>query len=83
MIHEIKILPIYYEKIKSKSKTFELRYNDRYYKLSDYLYLKEYDNGFSGRSMLLRITDILYDYQMKGIEKGYCIISFKLLKHSN
>lgn len=35
MIHELKILPEYYEEVKCGNKNFELRKNDRDYKVYD------------------------------------------------
>lgn len=45
MIHELKIKPQYYEDIKIGIKTFEIRKNDREFKLGDILILNEYDSG--------------------------------------
>lgn len=43
--HYLKIEPEYYIDIESGIKTFEIRYNDRNYKVYDILYLQEYCNG--------------------------------------
>lgn len=41
-IHELKILPEYFEKVLDGSKTFELRKDDRGFKVGDILILREY-----------------------------------------
>ena len=42
-IHELKTLPEYFLDICTRSKNFELRKNDRNYKVGDCLVLKEFD----------------------------------------
>lgn len=52
MIHELKILPQYFEAVQSGLKTFEIRKNDRDYKVGDTLVLKEYNNeAYTGREI--------------------------------
>jgi ASC-1-like (ASCH) protein len=41
--HELKCHPIYFERIVSGQKTFEVRKNDRNFQVNDILILKEYD----------------------------------------
>lgn len=41
-IHELKIQPQYFKSVKNNDKPFELRKNDRDYKVGDILVLKEY-----------------------------------------
>lgn len=43
MTHELKILPMYFQAVWDGKKTFEVRKNDRGYKLNDILILKEWD----------------------------------------
>ena len=75
-IHELKIAPEYFEKVLSKEKTFEFRYNDRNYQVRDILKLKEYDNGqYTGREISVQITYILQDFE--GLESNYAILSIK------
>lgn len=82
MIHELKIEPKYYEAIRTGEKTFEVRENDRDYRAGDYLALNELNDsrdGYTGRSMLVKVTSILNDerfckenFVIMGITK--CII---------
>ncbi|EKE9396609.1 DUF3850 domain-containing protein, partial [Listeria monocytogenes] len=44
-VHELKILPEYYEDIVAGRKTFEIRKNDRDFQVGDYLILKEFKDG--------------------------------------
>ena len=41
MIHELKTLPEYFEAVRKGDKTFELREDDRNFKVGDYLALNE------------------------------------------
>lgn len=50
--HQLKIEPQYFAAVKDGSKGFELRYNDRDYKLGDDLVLNEWRDGiYTGRSI--------------------------------
>lgn len=45
MTHELKILPKYFEDVMTGKKNFEIRKNDRDFKVGDYLLLKEYEGA--------------------------------------
>lgn len=63
--HKLKILPEYYIAVSDGSKTFEIRKNDRDFKLGDIVMLQEYDeSGFRGRNILVEIV-YLTDYEQK------------------
>lgn len=76
MIHELKIEPQYYEDIKIGLKTFEIRKNDREFKLGDILILNEYDSGagtYTGQKILIvRVTYLLNDPEY--CKEGYVIL---------
>jgi len=88
MEHELKILPQYFKSVKDGSKPFEIRKNDRDYKVGDTLILKEYDlenmihvpggiiGGYTGQEITKEITYILEGGQY-GLEEGYCILGLK------
>ena len=48
MIHALKTLPEYFEAVWENKKTFELRKNDRDFKVGDYLALLWRENGRGG-----------------------------------
>ena len=61
MTHELKILPEYFEAVLSRNKSFEIRRDDRDFKVGDTLLLKEYDSifkVFTGRTAKRKITYI-------------------------
>ena len=78
VVHEIKIANCYFEDVKNEIKRFELRKNDRDYKVGDRLKMMEFKDGeYTGRVINAVVTFILKDYE--GIKEGYCILSVKLI----
>ena len=76
MIHKIKVDPIYYESLLNGSKLFELRYNDRNYKVDDHLIIYEFENGQTlGRALRFKVTFVLSNYC--GLLDGYVILSLQ------
>lgn len=80
MIHALKILPSYFEDVMSGKKTFEIRKNDRDYKVGDLLALNEYTEteeyiGYSGRSCLVKVDYILDNADF--CKDGYITMTIK------
>lgn len=50
MIHELKVWPEFFDALANQTKNFEVRKNDRGFRVRDELLLKEYDTekGFTG-----------------------------------
>ena len=76
MTHNLKIKMEYFEAVLSGLKAFEIRYNDRNFKVFDYVYLNEVDDNFdfTGRSIKVKITYIT-DFEQKD---GYVVFGFKI-----
>ena len=82
--HELKIWPEYFDDVESGEKTFEVRKNDRDFKVGDILLLREYCEGgypektgcYSGRETKKIITYIMQGGQW-GIPEGICIIGLQ------
>ena len=73
MIHELKILSKYYRLVELGIKTFEIRYDDREYKVGDILILREYHEGkYTGRQIIVEVIVIIRN--CIGVEKGYVIL---------
>ena len=75
-IHELKISPKYFDDVKSGNKRFEIRKDDRDYKVGDLITLREYENGqYTGRKIENILTIyILRDATEYGLMDGYCIL---------
>lgn len=79
MIHELKILPSYFEAVALREKTFEIRRNDRDYHVGDTLLLKEWENGdYTGREISRYVNYIHYGDGSFGIPEGIVIMNLKL-----
>lgn len=77
MIHALKTEPEYFEAVLDGSKTFEVRKNDRGFRVGDYLALNEIDDfgKYTRRSILLRITYILNEARF--CKSEYVILGFE------
>ena len=74
--HYLKILPDYYDHVKSGDKTFEVRLNDRDYQVNDVLHLQEFMNGeYTGRELVKVVSYILNN--PKYCKEDYVIMSIQ------
>lgn len=77
--HRLKTVNPYFQDIWNFKKLFEVRINDRDFKVRDKLVLLEYDpkaNKYSGRGVFTSIDYILDD--PKFLETGYVVIQLSL-----
>lgn len=78
MTHELKILPKWYTDVESGKKNFEIRVNDRDYKVGDTLVLQEYDKGnYTGREITRKIQYIYQGNGAYGLSEEYCILGLE------
>ena len=78
MTHELKIKTGYFEAVKSGLKNFEIRKNDRNFKVGDYVILKEwYHARFTGREVKRKITYIYFGSGTYGLSEEYCILGLE------
>lgn len=77
MTHNLKILKPYFEAVAAGDKTFELRKDDRPYRIGDTLVLNEIGAGNepTGRVIKKKVGCILRDCPEYGLSRGYCILS--------
>lgn len=78
-IYELKCINPHFKNLRDGLKTFECRYNDRDYKVGDYLRLWEVDEQFvcSGDCLWYQIVHILDEFE--GLKEGFVILSIKRL----
>ena len=85
MTHELKCWTEYYAEIVSGRKTFEVRKNDRNFRIRDILVLKEYDHTlkeYTGQELYCSVTYILYGGEF-GINEGWVVMSIRKLDTSD
>ena len=78
MIHALKTEPRFFGAVIRGEKTFEVRKNDRDFKVGDYLKLNEItvpEKEKTGRFVVLRITYILNDERF--CKKGFVVLGFQ------
>lgn len=75
VIHKLKISPKWFCAVECGFKTSEIRKNDRGFRVGDILLLQEWDDGYTGKECLLRITHIVHDYEFLGLSNGYVSLS--------
>lgn len=87
MKHDLKIWPEFYDQHLSGEKTFELRKDDRGFRVGDILCLKEWEpqgHYYTGREMYRTVTHILSHRPdagcaaNEGLAPGYVIMSVEL-----
>lgn len=85
-LHELKTDPEAFKQVWQTRKIFELRKNDRDFKASDVLHLREYQlvvpegqSNYSGKSILVLVVYVLDSAEEWGLKKGFVAMSIKLL----
>lgn len=77
-IHELKTLPEYFELVRKGVTNFDVRKNDRDFKVGDMLILKEWDgNKYTGRDQRRIIGYMLNNNDY--CKEGYVILGFQTL----
>jgi len=79
MTHDLKIFPEYFLEVLTGNKSFEVRKNDRNYKVGDTLHLLEYcpvEKELTGDLCARKISYILKGGSL-GIEKNYVILGLR------
>ncbi|OTQ74743.1 MULTISPECIES: DUF3850 domain-containing protein [unclassified Gilliamella] len=78
--HRLKIKSEYFSSVINKTKTAEIRYNDRNYQIGDILILNEIDEHgeLTGNSCQVVVTHILDDSEY--FKMGYVMLSFHMCK---
>ena len=77
-VHDIRLAAMYFEDVAKGKKTFELRKNDRDYKVEDILEMMEFKDGKNtGRIIRAEVIYLLENYT--GLSEDYCIMGIKVL----
>ena len=71
--HALKTLPAYFADVWHRVKTFEIRKDDRGFRVGDDLRLQEWDGTrYTGRSISARVTYKIDDPEY--CKEGYCVL---------
>ena len=75
MIHAVKCEKQYFEKVAAGTKPYELRKDDRGYKVDDFLALNEIDekHNYTGRCLITKITDVFKNN--KFLQNGIVVLT--------
>lgn len=80
--HYLKIRPEYYRAIEKGVKNFEVRFNDRGFKVYDILHLQEWCGGeYTGRCVDAEVTYVLDSPDF--CKEGYVIMAIKVICINN
>jgi hypothetical protein len=79
-VHELKSWPRFYRPVDARLKTYEVRRDDRGFKVGDRLWLREWDpdeKEYTGDSLVAQITHILTAHE--GLTKGFVCMAITVL----
>ena len=79
-VHVLKTWPEYFEAVYFGDKTFEVRFDDRDYKVGDTLVLREWDpktKEYSGRQLEVRVTYLMKDDKFGFLKPGAIVMGIK------
>ena len=71
--HQLKLAEEYRQPVREGIKTFEIRNNDRNYRVGDRL-------SFRGITSLYVITYLIQNIPQYGLQPGYCLFAFRKLE---
>ncbi len=77
--HELKTWPKYFAAVRSGQKRFEIRRNDREFKVGDILVLREFDpesETYTGQAEERQVTFLLSEEDYGGVIHGFVAIGF-------
>ena len=81
MTHELKIWPRFLAQVLDGSKPFEIRCNDRNYRVGDYLRMHEWDpqtKQFGGTRVTVLVQSLVTNHL--GLTPGYCVMGTQITK---
>ncbi len=87
VIHDLKCWPVFFKDIATGRKAFEIRNNDRDYRVDDYLLLREWDPSkerYSEHVALVKVTAVLThdDFVIDSIQlipEGVAVMGIQIL----
>jgi len=79
-VHHLKTLSEYFQAVVDDRKFFEIRKNDRDFRVGEFLCLWEFDGSkYSDRAVLVSVPYILRPCPVYGLVDNHCIMSIKII----
>lgn len=79
-VHNLKTFPKFFKAMVSGAKTFEVRFNDRDFKVNDIVILWAWDGSrYTSEGKAYRVTYIL-DQSFPGVVTGFVVLALKPLE---
>jgi hypothetical protein len=78
--HELKTWPKAFEAVWNGTKRYELRKDDRGFKVGDRLDLREWDpdtGAYLGRHIVAQVINITRAGDFPGLQEGFCVMSLQ------
>lgn len=89
-MHELKTINPYFQNVWNRTKTFEIRKNDREFEEGDFLWLREYvprekydydgESPYTGRELICLVKYLLTSDRFEGLARGYCAMSIVVIQ---
>ena len=79
-VHNLKTLNPFFDLVKNRVKRFEIRKNDRDFKVGDFFLLEEFvltGKQITGRKIIVLISNILQDEVKFCLRADFCVLSLK------
>lgn len=80
MVHELKTWPEYFTLIMTDQKPFEVRRDDRDFRINDFLWLREFDprkRHYTGAEQMVIVTYVMREEEF--VKPGFCIMGIQRL----
>lgn len=79
-VHDLKLALGFFDDIVACRKTFELRLNDRDYRVGDELHLREWDgSSYTGRECFVDVAYVTDAPKLGALQPGFVCMSIRLL----
>jgi hypothetical protein len=80
MQHELKTWPAYFNAVRRGKRSFELRRDDRRFRVRDTLLLREWcptGEFYTGREFVVEVTYIMRKAEEFGLMDGFCLMAIR------
>lgn len=78
-VHTLKTVQPYFGDVKTDRKRFEVRRDDRGFRVGDLLILAEWDGNWTGQDCVREVTYVLRDGEDFGVQSGHVVLGLRKL----